>query len=369
MMRTRLALGIAVLDLVAFVVAAIVDPNADYGVLVLLFVGIAVYGSMGVLLVSRVPANPIGGLLLATATSAVAMVVIGAYGDLGAVQNPPWAGFDRAQTMAGAMFIYPFAIALVGIPLVFPDGRLPSPRFRWIVVLTIVGMIAWLLSSVFDAGLDVVVLFSVPIAFGGAMLAVSLRFRRGDPIQRQQVKWLAVVVIVGAATVLAALLLSKDYPDLGSALFLIGLAALFALPVVIGLAILRYRLYEIDRIISRTISYSVVTGLLAATFAVTIIVLQSVLTTFTGGQTIAVAASTLAAFALFQPLLRRVRRAVDRRFDRARYDAERTAAAFSERLRDEVDMDTVTTDLAGTAASTLAPATLSVWLRPRGGTR
>lgn len=367
MMRTRIALGIVALDLVAFAVAAIVDPNS--GVLVLLFVGIAVYGSMGVLLVSRVPTNPIGGLLLATATSAVAMVVIGAYGDLGAVQNPPWAGFDRAQTMAGAMFIYPFAIALVGIPLVFPDGRLPSPRFRWIVVLTIVGMIAWMLSSVFDAGLDVVVLFSVPIPFSAAMLAVSLRFRRGDPIQRQQVKWLAAVVIVGAATILAALLLAKDYPDLASALFLIGLAALFALPVVIGLAILRYRLYEIDRIVSRTIAYTAVTAILASLFAGAILILQAVLATFTQGQTIAVAASTLAVFALSQPVLRRVRRTVDRRFDRAGYDAERTAVAFGERLRNQVDMDAVTTDLASTAASTMAPATMSVWLRPRGGHR
>jgi DNA integrity scanning protein DisA with diadenylate cyclase activity len=137
-------------------------------------------------------------------------------------------------------------------------------------------------------------------------------------------------------------------------------------PIAVGVAILRYRLYEIDRIISRTISYALVTGLLAATFAILIVGLQAVLTPFTGGQTVAVAASTLAVFALFQPVLRRVRRAVDRRFDRARYDGERTAAAFSERLRDQVDMETVTTDLRATVAGAIAPTDLGVWIRPRG---
>jgi hypothetical protein len=365
MMRTRLALWIAAVDLVAYVVAAIVDPDTDSVVVVLLFVGIAAYGSMGVLLGSRVPTNPIGGLLLATATSAVAMQVVRAYADLGAVQNPPWAGFDPAKNLADAMFIYPISIALVGIPLVFPDGRLPSPRFRWIVVLTFVGMIAWTLSSVFGAPLDVLVLVSLPAAFGGAMLAVSLRFRRGGPIQRQQVKWLAAVVIVGAAAVLGALLLSKDYPDLTNALFLIGLAALFALPVVIGLAILRYRLYEIDRILSRTIAYTAVSVILASLFAAAILVLQAALETFTQGQTVAVAASTLVVFALFQPLRHRVQHTVDHRFDRARYDAERTIRTLSGRLRDDVDLVTVRAEILDTAGTAVRPMSAAIWLRGR----
>ena len=107
------------------------------------------------------------------------------------------------------------------------------------------------------------------------------------------------------------------------------------------------------------------TGFLVATFAATILVSQTLLAPFTQGETIAVAASTLAAFALFQPVMRRVRRAVDRRFDRARYDAEQTAAAFAERLRNEVDMTTVATDLTGTIETALAPASIGIWLRGR----
>jgi hypothetical protein len=363
MTRTRLALGIAVLDLVAFVVAGIVDPNADYGVLVLLSVGTVAYVSMGVLLVTRVPSNPIGGLLLATGTLVAAMVVIRAYGDLGAIQDPPWGSSEPARTIADAMFIYPVVLALVGIPLVFPDGRLPSPRFRSIVVLAFVSMFAWLLGSVFGVHLDVVVLFSVPIAFGGAMLAVSLRFRRGDPIQRQQVKWLLAVVIVGTAAVLAALLLSPDLPDLGNALFIVGFVALFALPFVIGLSILRYRLYEIDRILSRTIGYVLITGVLLAAYTTAILLLQDPLGTITGGNTISVALSTLVVAALFQPLRRRVQVTVDRRFDRARIDAERTSAEFSERLREQVDIAAVIDDLDRTVRGALKPTTIGLWLR------
>jgi hypothetical protein len=303
--------------------------------------------------------------MLATGTIAVVTIAIGTYADVGKLQDPPWPGFERVRTIADAMFLYPVMIALVGIPLVFPDGRLPSRRFRWVVLLTVAGSIGWMLGSVFNAPTDWIVLVGVPVAFGGAVIAVSLRFRRGDSVQRQQVKWLAAVVIVGAVAVLTGLMAFSLNPDVGNALVIVGIFALFALPFVIGIAILRYRLFDIDRIISRTISYALVTGVLAATFAVTIILLQAALSTFTGGQTIAVAASTLAVFALFQPVLRRVRRAVDRRFDRARYDAERTAAAFSDRLRDEIDMETVTTDLRATVAAAIAPTDLGVWLRPR----
>lgn len=130
-----------------------------------------------------------------------------------------------------------------------------------------------------------------------------------------------------------------------------------------GVAILRYRLYEIDRLISRTIGWAIVTGLLVAVFAGAVVGLQALLAGFTQGQTLAVAASTLVAFALFQPVRRQVQRAVDRRFDRARYDAERTAGAFADRLRDETDIETVTADLTATTRAALAPAGLGIWIR------
>ena len=139
--------------------------------------------------------------------------------------------------------------------------------------------------------------------------------------------------------------------------------AIGLLPIAIGIAVLRYRLYDIDRIISRTLSYAVVTGILVLVFAGIILMLQTVLTPITGGQTIAVAASTLAVFALFQPVLRRVRHSVDRRFDRARYDGERTIAAFADRLRADVDLVTVSDEISRTADAAVRPARIAVWLR------
>ena len=363
MNRARIALVVAGVDLLVFIPAALADPNRDLGADMLYLVAIGAYLGIGALLVDRVPGNPIGVLMIATGTILAATVAIGVYADIGKLQDPAWPGFERARAIADAMFIYPALIALVGIPLVFPDGRLLSARFRWVVVGTIAGMIAWMLNSVFGTSLDLVVLVSVPLAFGGAVTAVALRFRRGDPVQRQQVKWLAADVSVGAIALLAGLLVNGLNSDLGTVLFIVGIFALFALPFVIGIAILRYRLYEIDRIISRTLSYAVVTAILGAVFVGVILLLQSGLTGVTGNQGIPVAVSTLAVFALFQPVLRRVQRAVDRRFDRARYDGERTAGEFADRLRWETDMERVTADLRTTVVGAVAPADITVWLR------
>jgi hypothetical protein len=145
--------------------------------------------------------------------------------------------------------------------------------------------------------------------------------------------------------------------------WLVAFLAYLALPVAIGIAVLRYRLYEIDRIISRTIGYAVVTVTLAVTFGGAILLFQAVLAPLTGGNTLAVAASTLVAAALFQPLRRRVQTVVDRRFNRARYDAERTAAAFAAQLRDEVDLRNLSGDVLQVVAQTVAPATVALWLR------
>jgi hypothetical protein len=137
------------------------------------------------------------------------------------------------------------------------------------------------------------------------------------------------------------------------------------MPLAIGVAILRYRLYDIDRIVSRTLSWALISAVLLAVFGAVVVGLQAALTDVTQGETLAVAASTLVAFALFQPLRRRVQGAVDRRFDRARYDAERTAAAFAERLRDEVDLATLTGELQATVAAAVRPREAAVWLPSR----
>ncbi len=168
------------------------------------------------------------------------------------------------------------------------------------------------------------------------------------------------------AAVLTGLLLLQLFGErIGGLAWAPVVVAYPMIPIAIGVAVLRYRLFEIDRLVSRTISYAAVTGLLGSLFVILILGLQELLEPFTQRQSVAVAASTLAVAALFQPVLRRVRRAVDHRFDRARYDGEQTATAFSERLRAETDLATVTADLSATARAALAPTSLDVWLRPR----
>ncbi len=367
MMRGRVAWGIAGTEMVVFLVAVAFDPVPASFVTLLFALGIGAYVGIGALLVNRVPTNPIGVLLMATGTIGAAASVISAYADLGALQSPPWPGVDLARTVRESLFLYPVVIALVLIPLVFPDGRLPSRRFRVVVVLAIAGMAGWLLGSAFGVVVDPVVLVSVPVAFGGAVIAVTLRFRRGDAIQRQQVKWLAAVVIVGATSSLIGLLVNDPFPNLGTALLIVGVMALFVLPFVIGIAILRYRLYEIDRIVSRTVAYLLITAVLIGAYAAFVVILGGPLAGLTGGDTISVALSTLAVAALFQPLRRRVQTVVDRRFDRARYDGQRLADAFAGRLRDEVDIASVTADLDATVRAAVRPATAALWVRGREG--
>lgn len=363
MMRTRFAWALAIVDVAVLIAASLVRPDPDFLVILLFMLGVGAFGSIGALLVSRVPGNPIGALMLATGTLTVAAVAVSAYAAAGASHDPRWPGADLAETIGNAMVLYPIVIALVGIPLIFPDGRLPSRRFRWVVMLTITGMIAWMFGAVINAPVDGIVLVSVFVAFGGAVIAVSLRFRRGDPIQRQQVKWLAAAVIVGAINVVAGLLLYDVNPGLSSAMTIVGVLALATMPFVIGLAILRYRLYDIDRIVSRTIAYGLVTASLVAVFLLVNLALQAVLSGVTSNNALAVAGSTLLAAALFTPLRRRVQRTVDRRFDRARYDAERTTAAFSDRLRDEVDLAALAAELDETVRRAMAPTTVGLWLR------
>jgi len=199
-----------------------------------------------------------------------------------------------------------------------------------------------------------------------AAAALAVRWRRGDPVERAQIKWVVAAALLMLLTEIVNVA-TFEASDPNALMTVIASVAIALVPIAMGVAILRYRLYEIDRVISRTIAYALVTGILASVFAAAILLLQGVLATFTQGQTVAVAASTLAVLALFQPVRRWVQRIVDRRFDRARYDAEQTATAFSDRLRHEVDMETVTRDLRSTVRGALAPTELHVWVR--GGRR
>jgi hypothetical protein len=195
-------------------------------------------------------------------------------------------------------------------------------------------------------------------------LAILVRYRRSNGIERAQVKWLAAALI--PAALFFPLSWATDIgPDDGGLIDVLSVVTMAFVPLSILVAILRYRLYDIDRLISRTVSWAVITGGLVAVFAGLVIGLQAVLDGVTQGGTVAVAISTLVAFALFQPLRRRVQHAVDRRFDRARYDGERTAEAFAQRLSAEIDLETLAGELRATASATVRPSTATIWLAER----
>jgi hypothetical protein len=193
-----------------------------------------------------------------------------------------------------------------------------------------------------------------------------LSWRRADGERRQQLKWLmsGAAVCMAAITLIAVggTLSASASPAVQAVLDVVSVGIL-ALPVSIGVAILKYRLYDIDRIISRTLAYAIVTGLLVGVYAGLVLLATQV---FKFHSTVAVAAATLAAAALFNPLRRRVQLVVDRRFNRARYDADRTVAAFAARLKDAVDLDSVRDDLAGVVHQALEPGHVSVWISGRG---
>jgi hypothetical protein len=190
------------------------------------------------------------------------------------------------------------------------------------------------------------------------LVGQALSYRRSSGERRQQLKWLvggsAVAIVGGALGVPLSDNPSKIVQIVGS----IGIVAVLALPVSMGVAILKYRLYDIDRLISRTLAYAIVTGLLVGVYAAVVAVAGAA----SFSSPVEVAAATLAAAALFSPLRRRVQRVVDRRFNRARYDADRMVAEFAARLKDAVDLDAVRVDLAGVVQQTLEPAHVSVWI-------
>jgi hypothetical protein len=203
------------------------------------------------------------------------------------------------------------------------------------------------------------------VALGLSMLlslaGQVVSYRRSSGERRQQLKWLLGGFAVGLAGLVLAAALSHA-TGFWSVVGHVAIFALFAVPVSMGMAILKYRLYDIDRVLSRTLAYAIVTGLLIGVYAGLVLLAQQVLRF---SSPVAVAASTLAAAALFNPVRRRVQHAVDRRFNRARYDADQTIAAFAARLQDAVDLDTVRADLAGVVQAALEPAHLTVWTAPR----
>jgi hypothetical protein len=332
------------------------------------------FALLGAVVAAHRPGNPIGWLFLAIGLSGALGVVSNEYVNYtlvtapGALPGGPVAAWLSAWTWWPAYGLVPLVL------LVFPDGQLPSPRWRWaawlaaggVAVMT-VGIAAstlddpvqFALSEEAPGGLPGLVLavsvIAAAVSFLAALVSLALRWRRAWGNEREQLKWVA---FTGALALVANIVLQIfQLPGLG----LVGVALV---PVGAAIAILRYRLYDIDRIISRTLAYGLLTALLGLVYVAGVFVFGRLLNP--GGQPseLAVAASTLAVAALFQPARRRVQAAVDRRFNRARYDAARTVETFRARLRDEIDLDTLSTELLAVINQTMQPTHTFLWLRP-----
>jgi hypothetical protein len=374
---------------------------ADYGIGVLLsadgghlledstfLLGFAAFMTVGTIIVAHRPGNAVGwifsaiGLLTATGWLATAYA---ARANPGRPDAPPGAVLAAWYT---SWYWYPtIALVLVFPLLLFPTGRLPSARWRPVAaaaaaatvgITTLIALkptltdeenytvrnplgLAWVPPDPEQSAVGAVLVGLLLVCMCAAGLSLVLRFRRARGVERQQLKWFTYA---GALMILSLLVGDYLLPDSSLVEVLAGLI-IALLPVAAGIAILRYRLYDIDRLINRTLVYGALTALLGGVYAAVVLVLGQGFGGV-GGEppSWAVAGATLAVAALFQPARRRIQVVVDRRFNRRRYDAAKTVEAFSARLREQVDLDTLTGELLAVVNQTVQPTTASLWLRP-----
>jgi hypothetical protein len=347
---------------------------------------IVVAATVGAVLASRLPRHPVGWLLLGVGLSVAGSGVADGYARYGLVARPgvlPAARWIAIYSPATNII----GLALVGyVLLLTPTGSLPSPRWRWWGRLAAAGPVAFVAALTVGPGLvippydTVIDPVAIPALAGAVLVAIvagffltvaglvvgagSLvaRFRRARGVERQQLRWLALAAALtgaGAAVVGVGMAMGATAVPLFAAGVCLAL-----LPLATGAAILRYRLYDLDRIVSRTVAYGLLTVLLGLGYAVVVLGLGRLLPE---GSSLVVAAATLAGAAVFQPLRRRIQQAVDRRFNRRRHDAGRIIEAFGARLRDQVDLDTLTAEVLAVVDQTMAPTRASLWLRPPAG--
>jgi hypothetical protein len=382
---TIVAIGSVVIDLVLL---------EFVGAFLLVDLSLLVYVGVGLLLALRLPRQPVGWLLLAAGVLFQLCFAAIAYAWAAFIRQPGTLPLGEVALLIGYGWIPALGCLFLAIML-FPTGRLPSRRWRLpaaLVVMTtalllvssalgprefpvpqsalggpgaspltvanplwIGGTLAALMGYVNSSPLTVVE-YLIPLA------AVLARFRTATGTERQQLKWFAYTSSFAIVFLVAAAPFFSYLAGFGP---LVAVIAIDLIPISVAIAILRYRLYDIDLLINRTLVYGVTTGAIALTFFAGVVVLPALLRPFISGSDVAVAVSTLVCFALFQPLRSRVQQAVDRRFYRSRYDAARTLDAFSVRLRDEVDLDAVRVELLDAVGVALSPTHASVWLRER----
>ncbi len=356
---------------------------------------------VGILIATRRPGNAVAWILLAIG---LVWSVDTAAGSFAATADADHHGTTGLAPYAAAIgnFQWVLAIGITGtfLLLLFPDGHLPGPRWRWVARLSAgtlaLGSLTILLapgkltdSAVPDAtnpfgiaalagALDVasgLFILLLPIAMVCSAASMVVRFRRSGGVERQQLKWLAtaagIVALLYAVVLVLSLAFEESRNQVPQWIRILEDVALFSfslIPISIGFAVFRYRLYDIDLIIRRTLIYTVVVATLAVLYLGTVTVLSGGLQTVTGqSSALAVTVSTLVAVAAFRPLQHRVQRAVDRRFARVSYDAARTLEAFSSRLREQIDLDALSSDMVGVVTDTMRPEHASLWLVPPRG--
>jgi hypothetical protein len=343
--------------------------------------GIALtFAAVGALIASRHPGNPIGWLFLGVAMTTGLGGLSHGYADYWLAEDigPDWLGETAAAY--GELSWIPFILVpATFVLLLFPDGRLPSRRWRFVAWCAAAGMAATFLGQALRPGpipdfptvanpygiggplddvLQIVGGLLLFVGVVGSALSLILRFRRARRDQRQQIKWLA---LAGGVTGATLVIVVPVYDVLGETVSNASIMlSVLGLPAAVAMAILRHRLYDIDVVINRTLVYGALTATLAGTYVGLVLLLQLALSP---GSDLAIAASTLAVAALFRPARARIQAIVDRRFYRRKYDAQRTLEGFSARLRDEVDLAALGVELNGVVRDTFQPAHVSLWLR------
>ncbi|HET9457139.1 MAG TPA: hypothetical protein VFO78_07340 [Candidatus Limnocylindrales bacterium] len=381
-----LSLGVSIAMDAVLLATGTETPASILGAVLLFNATVIVQAVVGSVIEWRRPGHTIGRLLLLS-------------GPLYALLAAGWVAAEPLQPLVdpgvygvlnwlGLLLSFPGVAIVAGwLPLLFPTGTLPGRRWRLpvalLVVLSGIGLVAWAVRpgplvegvdsdnpfgvagwpQVLQPFIDLLPLELIGL-FVLAVAGLIARYRRGDGIEQLQIRWLLAaltVAVVGfVGVVVERGVRSDDGPLISSVVAYIGI---LAMPIAIGIAVTRHRLYAIDRIISRTLGWTFTSAAVLAVFATGLVALQTVLADVTGRGTIPIAASTLIAAALFQPLRRRVQAAVDRRFDRATYDSQRIVAAFAGHLRDEVDLDRIRDRIGLVTGETVRPATIGIWLR------
>lgn len=399
MTALRLALILAVVTAVSYAAGEIllltsaVGAYDDESPLVSLAFSLMmlVFVAVGAVVAARLPSNPIGWLFLAAGLILALTSVTYGYAAV-ALDGP---GRLPGGLAAAWVSSWSWAPALLAAPsllfLLFPDGRPLSDRWRWMVPLLAIGLTCLVTGSAFAPGgmtdtpvpeVDNPLGVADPALADGlqvvgwaislicvilAAWSLVLRFRRSQGEERQQLKWFVWSAGLLPAFLVTGIVVSSIGGDTGGDYVNVMLALfLAAVPLAAGLAMLRYRLYDIDLVINRTLVYGALTATLVVTYLGLVLVFRLLLNPLTGESELAVAGSTLAVATLFRPLRTRVQAVVDRRFYRSRYDTARTLESFSLRLRDELDLETLGSDLRGVVHDTMQPDSVSLWLRSPG---